>query len=438
MVQIAKKLFIISILHAIPFTAGASETQVDTEITFTDEADDLVADYSSAVLISAQARDQEGEILPGVRLYFTIAAVTELPDGGLSHTTDAVEIGDALTDATGTATIRLALVNGLHEGIDFAAENPTPDEPGAPYAVMANFIGDIENTSVITDGGVNLVQTIYSPAQASRLLYVTTEMTRIEIAAGNRVALGESLQLIATLTDPNGDTSETGQEPDGPGPKELVNKKVSFYYDSNGDGQAQMGEKLGSNQTNSAGQAVWDFVADPDNVRAGNFTQGLHVQFGGDDYYKLAASIAELVVEAGEPDPNLTLVESEISPMPADGKTETTLNITLVDLFNNPLGVDAPEYTVEIEASAGTLSKSVSRDPLNGRYSQPLRAPFEGESIEVTVTVVGFPGEAVIMIPLEPSAAGCQCKHSTSQTSLEALWSLAILPFFLLRRRRKN
>ena len=64
-------------------------------------------------------------------------------------------------------------------------------------------------------------------------------MTQIEIAAGNRVALGESLQLIATLTDPNGDASEAGQETDGPGPKELVNKKVSFYYDANGDARCR-------------------------------------------------------------------------------------------------------------------------------------------------------------------------------------------------------
>ena len=431
-------LFIFSILAFFSPSVWADETQIETQIIFEDQNEELTADYSSALLISAKAVDQNNNILSNVRLYFEIAAADESPDGGLDSSESGIEIGDALTDATGTATIRLPLVNGIFEDIEFMAANPTADEPGAPYIITARFGGDIENTTIYTDAGPSLSQTIYTPASATRLLYITTEMTRIEIAAGNRVALGETLQLIATLTDPNGDTSETGQEVDGPGPKELVNKKVSFYYDSNGDGQAQMGEKLGSNQTNNAGQAVWDFIADPETVRAGNFTQGLHVQFGGDDYYKLAASISELVVEPGEPDPNLTLLESTISPMPADGKTETILNITLVDLYNNPLGVDAPEYTVEVTASAGTLSQDVERDPLNGLYSQALRSPFEGDQIEVTVSVVGFPGEAKLVIPLEPSGAGCQCAHHAPQKSNLAFVLLGLIPLYLLRRRQEH
>ena len=428
---------VFSTLCVFSAQASAEDTEIETEIIFDSSEEDWVADYSSAILISAKALDQDNNILPNVRLYFEIAPAEMGLDGGLSSATPPVAIGDGLTDATGTATIRLPLVNGIFDDIDFIGANPTATEPGALYIVTARFGGDIDNETIYTDAGPSLSQTIYRPASSTRMLYVTTEMTRIEIAAGNRVALGETLQLIATLTDPNGDTSETGQETDGPGPKELVNKKVSFYYDSNGDGQAQMGEKLGSNQTNNAGQAVWDFIADPDTVRAGNFTQGLHVQFGGDDYYKLAASISELVVEPGEPDPNLTLLESTISPMPADGKTETIINITLVDLYNNPLGVDAPEQTVEVDVSAGTLSKDVERDPLNGLYSQALRAPFEGDEIEVTVSVVGFPGETKLIIPLEPSGAGCQCNHRSSKSTH---FSSLLLSVFLvtLVRRRKN
>ena len=351
--------------------------------------------------------------------------------------TPPVAIGDGLTDATGTATIRLPLVNGIFDDIDFIGANPTATEPGAPYIVTARFGGDIDNETIYTDAGPSLSQTIYRPASSTRMLYVTTEMTRIEIAAGNRVALGETLQLIATLTDPNGDTSETGQETDGPGPKELVNKKVSFYYDSNGDGQAQMGEELGSNQTNNAGQAVWDFIADPDTVRAGNLPKAFMFNLAVMTIISSPQVSLSWSSNPENPDPNLTLLESTISPMPADGKTETIINITLVDLYNNPLGVDAPEQTVEVDVSAGTLSKDVERDPLIGLYSQALRAPFEGDEIEVTVSVVGFPGETKLIIPLEPSGAGCQCNHRSSKSTH---FSSLLLSVFLvtLVRRRKN
>ena len=110
----------------------------------------------------------------------------------------------------------------------------------------------------------------------------------------------------------------------------------------------------------------------------------------------------------------------------------------MVDLYNNPLGVDAPEQTVEVEASAGTLSQEVERDPLNGLYSQALRAPFEGDEIEVTVTVVGFPGETKLIIPLEPSGAGCQCAHETQSDARLGFLFLCFIPFYFFRRRQKQ
>lgn len=425
----ARRIFFLQFFSILWFSSTALQA-AETSVDFAMGEASIAADYSSATLISARALDEAGEPLTNVRLYFSVARLLEDADGGLSYEQDPVEIGNARTDATGTATMRLILVNGVYDGLNFEASNPTATQKGEPYEIIVEFQGDVDNETVFTDAGPEVISTVYAPSSNTFPLYVTTEMTRIEIAAGNTVALGDRLQLIATLTDPNGDASESGQETDGPGPKELVNKKVSFYYDANGDGQAQTGEKLGSNQTNNAGQATWDFEADPDFVKAGNFTQGLHVQFGGDDKYKLAASIAELVIEAGEPDPTRTLVSSDISPMVADGRSEATISITLVDGFNNPLGVDAPEYTVDVSATLGTLGQAAERDPISGLYTQTLLAPLEGEEIVVTVEVVGFAGDATLTIPLLPPE-GCNCEQAPVRERKGALLALLLLGWAL-------
>tara|TARA_B100000683_G_scaffold89686_1_gene88608 strand:+ start:1218 stop:2594 length:1377 start_codon:yes stop_codon:yes gene_type:complete len=428
--------FFFSVLMSFSLSLKAAETSV----VFTMDGDEVASDYSSAILVSARALKDNGDPLTNARLYFYVTPVQEDSDGGMSPTGELVEIDNALTDSTGTATTRLVLVNGIYEGLEFVASNPTATQSGEPYQIVAKFQGDVDNEMIYTDAGPQVISTVYAPSENSFPLYLSTEMTRIEIAAGNRVALGESLQLIATLTDPNGDASESGQQTDGPGPKELVNKKVSFYYDSNGDGQAQVGERLGSNQTNNAGQATWDFEADPEFVKAGNFTQGLHVQFGGDDKYKLAASIAELVIEAGEPDPNLTLMSSDITPMVADGRSEAVISITLVDRFNNPLGVDAPDYTVEVSATLGTLGNAVERDPVSGLYTQTLLAPLEGEEIVVTAEVVGFAGQTTLTIPLLP-AEGCNCSQSQTPAPWNAsggLFALVMLFGISLRNKKRR
>ena len=66
---------------------------------------ELAADYSSATLISAKALKEDGSPLTSQRLNFYMVPAQEDADGGIVPTGDRVEIGDALTDATGTATI---------------------------------------------------------------------------------------------------------------------------------------------------------------------------------------------------------------------------------------------------------------------------------------------------------------------------------------------
>ena len=215
----ARRIFFLqffSILWLSSTALQAAETSVDFAM---DEAS-IAADYSSATLISARALDEAGEPLTNVRLYFSVARLLEDADGGLSYEQDPVEIGNARTDATGTATMRLILVNGVYDGLNFEASNPTATQKGEPYEIIVEFQGDVDNETVFTDAGPEVISTVYAPSSNTFPLYVTTEMTRIEIAAGNTVALGDRLQLIATLTDPNGDASESGQETDGPGPKD--------------------------------------------------------------------------------------------------------------------------------------------------------------------------------------------------------------------------
>ena len=117
--------------------------------------------------------------------------------------------------------------------------------------------------------------------------------------------------------------------------------------------------------------------------------------------------------------------------MVADGRSEATISITLVDGFNNPLGVDAPEYTVDVSATLGTLGQAVERDPISGLYTQTLLAPLEGEEIVVTVEVVGFAGDATLTIPLLPPE-GCNCEQAPVRERKGALLALLLLGWALL------
>ena len=144
------------------------------------------------------------------------------------------------------------------------------------------------------------------------------------------------------------------------------------------------------------------------------------------------------MIEPGEPDPTLTLMSSDISPMVADGRSEAVISITLVDKYNNPLGVDAPEYTVDVTATLGTLGKAVERDPVSGLYTQTLLAPLEGEEIVVTAEVVGFAGQATLNIPLLPPE-GCNCNQSKSPGPFQTLpVTLAFLLLWGTLRRQKR
>ena len=124
--------FVFSILWCFSGRVDASVVQIETVIEFDLEDDAWVADYSSAILIGAKALDQQGDPIANVRLYFTVSPAVEEPDGGISATGEGAAIGDSLTDHTGAATVRLPLVNGLYEDINFMGSNPTATQPKNP------------------------------------------------------------------------------------------------------------------------------------------------------------------------------------------------------------------------------------------------------------------------------------------------------------------
>ncbi len=391
------------------------------------------ASYSQAVMLRARLVRADGEPLAGERVAFRLVRADDEDSGFL--------IEDPVTDAEGYATARLTLVDGRHGGQTFVGRAETPELPGERYLVRARFRGatfaedcDDPDAGPFPDGGAEEL----CDAEDELELYVGLEKSTLVIAPGIEVQLGDVVQLVATLTDDNGDAPVAGTAIDGNGPVPLVGRRVGFFYDVDGSGSPQENERIvcentgeGRALTNGEGRAACDFHADPAFIRTANVLDGIHAQFGGDDKYSLAGGAQAIRVSAGRPAPGLTLLDITPAEARADGFSLLVIRARLVDEVNNLLGLDDPSYDVGFTTDLGTLEGEVERDALTGHYRQTLKAPRQAGDATVQVVIDEVPGSTA-QARFE-GGGGCSCKSGGDLSLLSFAALLVGLAFF--RRR---
>lgn len=423
-----------SVAHAEPTTLVANPA---------DPGEAYVARYSTSLVVQAKL-EEAGAPLSGALVGFYARRVGD-SDGGSTALTDEFLFADGFTAADGVVTARLRLIEGAHGQDDFIAAPPSPASPGEPYRLRMVYVGDLPEGDpgclppAPTDGGVDIgdggpadagpppeVPTCSSEVEVD--LFVSSETSTLVLAPGNEVALGESIPLIATLTDEDGDEPAEGEvEVEKP----IGGRTITFFYDLDGNGSPASNERLGTAQTNNNGQAVFDFVADPTYVVAGVQPEGIHAQFGGDNQYGLSGASGALTVFAGGPDPDNTLLSAEPQELPSNGFATSTITAILVDAFNNPLDLDSPDQDVNFTTTLGEIS-DIERDIVTGDYVATLTASREAGDAVVTVEVNGVPGSSITVRML---AAGCDCDQATGE-GWSTLWAAFVLGALLLRRRR--
>lgn len=388
------------------------------------------ARYSQAVLIDVLLHDESGPVAGGQ------VVVEVILDGEV----DGVLLLPQPTDGTGRTTARLTLVNGRHGGATFPAQEPEGELAGQRYRVVATFAGDLDANHPVCNGDAGVLDggaEGLCPSRAEGELFVTPETVAIELEPGNRVELGEELQLIATLVDPNGDAAVGGTAVDGDEPKPVQGASISFFFDLDGNERPSLDELLGRDDTDANGFATFTFVADPAIFPAGEFEQGLHVQFGGDDRYAVAGAAGRVTIDTGAPDPDRCVIEvATEGELVADGTSRIDLRGILVDNANNILGVDAPDHVVSFTTDLGTiLEEGALRDPITGHYQQQMRVPDQEGTANVTIVVDGEPGAT---LPVFFVGRGCSCASAPRTGALPGAALALVVLGGLVRTRRRS
>jgi MYXO-CTERM domain-containing protein len=425
------------VLWGLPAGAQALNTTLTVG-----QADPYAIRYSQALDLEAVLVDENDQGYVGLEVEFYLQH-----EGGSEFL-----IGSAFTDSSGRALRRLAVVDGLYGGQNFPAAAETPETLGERYTIRVVFAGSTItlNPPAAVDGGqadggappdAGPPPTLTLEATSgSGELFVSLEKSFLDLAPGNEANLGDTITLVATLTDENGNAPESGNTTDGVTALGISGRTIGFFHDKNGNGRPENtgGEFLGTAETNSSGVATFDFEADPDdNIKAGDFDLGLHVQFSGDDRYQLTGDSSRLVIHPGQPDANKTLVEIEPKELDADGFSQAVITATLVDTFNNPLTLDSERHPVHFELSAGKLLETLERNPTTGHYTQPLRAPNEPGEGKVTVTIEGFEGQAEATITFR-GAPGCACASHDDSPLAGLFLLLGAIGLFLLRKNTRS
>jgi hypothetical protein len=390
------------------------------------------ASYSQAVMLRARLLRTDGQPIAGERVAFRLQRGDENSD---------FLIEDPVTDAEGFATARLTLVNGRHGGQTFAGRPATPEQPGERYLVKARFRGapfaegcDELDAGPAPDGGAEAL----CDAEDALELYVGLEKSTLVIAPGIELQLGDVVQLVATLTDDNGDAPVAGTASDGTSPVALTGRRVGFFYDVDGSGSPQENERIvcantgvGHALTNADGRAACEFFADPAFIRTVNVLDGIHAQFGGDEQYSLSGASQAIRVRAGRPDAERTLLAVTPDEARADGFSLLVVEARLVDEENNLLSLDDPSYDVAFTTDLGTLEGAVEQDPLTGHYRQTLKAPRQPGDATVQVLVEDVQGSTA-QARFEGGGCSCQSGGDLSLLSLAGL----LLGLALAKRRR--
>ena len=413
-------------IFALPALFSVAAQAMPTDLVLYPSAPDNIwhARYSQALMLEAKLSDENGDAVINRRVSFFVSRNGD--------ETSEFLLEDPLTDVQGVARARLTLVDGRYGGQSFAAAVTTPDSDGEEYTVRVSFLGDADAENCDGTGadagmppgadGGEADETLCA-SQAQKALYVSLENTRLSLQPGNEVKLGESVDLVALLEDPNGDAPLSGTDVDGDDALGIEGRNVTFYYDADGNGRPSAAERLGSAETDDSGRALFSFLADPTFVRAQNIDSGLHVQFGGDDRYALSGAEQALYVFPGEPDASRTVVTATPDAAMADGFSNIEIRATLVDSYNNLLDAEQDFYDVRFETTLGVLEGSVERDPLSGQYWQILQAPRVGGEATIQVFVADEAGPEA-SVQFTGSGCGCASQSDTAMLSWLVVFSL--------------
>jgi hypothetical protein len=390
----------------------------------------FVLRYSQAVLVRAGLASSEGPIA-GERLSFTLTDVA---------TGEDFLVDDPLTDALGIATVRITFVDGRYGGQTFVAADTSVEAPGHAYILTATFLGDVDDDDPACVGGdagsaADAGPSLLCGSSTTAPLFLQRENVSLSIQPGNVVPLGGEITLAATLTDENGDAPVAGSDVDGTVETPIADVQIAFFFDLDGNERPEAGELLGRGTTDGNGIARLTFVVDPTIYPSGDFANGLHAQFGGDDRYAIAGAAGRITVEGGAPVPENTVIEAEPEEAPADGLARITLKAILVDEGQNPLGPESPQTSVRFTSTIGTvLEEEALYDVLTGHYTQEVRAPESGGQATVTVFVDGTEGASRTITWLDE---GCACSETGRvPSSMGAVVCGLLLLATRLRRRR--
>ena len=404
-------------------------------LSFADDA--YEGSYTQAVPLVLTFRDETGTPIDGTangacgsqpcRVSVTVQRDDE--GDGAERPLIRITDPDVAVGADGIARVRLTLVDGRHGGGVFVG-----DDDGVPYTLQARFLGSgaplPDNDDADCQPGAGVADGRLCPTNASASLSIEAEVPDLSFGQDVVLGLGESVTLAVTLVDSDGDADIGGEAIDGTSAKLLEGLPVTFFYDVNNNGRPDGSEQLGQGTTNSLGVAAFEFTADPSFVTAGTFNAGLHAEFSGDDRYGVARTSTRIVVNAGGPVADATIIELTPAIIQGNGVDESTIRVRLVDQFGNLLGPDAEIADVDITTDLGLLIDGVERDPLDGTYEQVLRAPRGGGTATITVTVNGEPA-GTKKLTIEGAEGGCNCQSLHSSLP----FAVGLLGLTALRRR---
>jgi len=388
---------------------GLCAAQTPTQITL-DVSPALDVDYSDAVLASVTLSDASGGVADA-RIDFFIR-----------NDAEAISFSPGSLPATGAdgsaGPLRIRFVEGAY-GVD---QLLAADPDGEPYQLEARFGGSASHAA----------------SQVSVTLLLHRESVALQLLPEYAGRLGDTLDLVATLVDGNGDVEESGQGTSGRVEKPIAGATLTFYIDLNTDGDfVDFDERLGQVVTGGNGVARVDFDTTPllGLPRAGFHPDALRVEFSGDDRYKVAAGLGDLRLQAAAVETERTLLTATPERAPADGFSQVVIEATLIDVFGNPLGPDGDPHTVRFETDAGKLLDEVALDLASGHYAQALEAPLMASSAKVSVFVDDEPGPEVA-VEFYADGCGCRARDVTEPCAAALIIPLALLAWRAGQRRR--
>ncbi|MDK9807004.1 hypothetical protein KI657_35825, partial [Vibrio sp. D406a] len=376
---------------------------------------------------------------------YQLTATLERSASEILATTDFQTSGlqDLGVSQTQTLSLLEAYLN-FNQVISSASGNPDTLAPSVPTVVItedSNNDGSLENNEV--DGLVEVLVTLPADAQVGDTLSVTGQPDRVitQNDLDNGVTLqypvpaeGETLTVVATITDQAGNTSEPGQDavtvptvevPDTDAPDAPT---VVITEDSNNDGSLENNEVDGLVDvlvTLPANAEVGDTLSvtgQPDRVITQNdLDNGVTLQYpvpAEGETLTVVATITDQAGNTSEPGQDAVTVPTVETPdtvapdAPTVMITEDSNNDGSLE-YNEVDGLVDVLVTLPANAEVGdTLSvtgqpdRVITQNDLDNGVTLQYPVPAEGETLTVVATITdqagntSEPGQDAVTVPV--------------------------------------